>query len=94
MKEILDKLYYSELESGRLDPEQDPEYQLDAQEFEKCYDWLWDHLNHKKCDELYTSVMAMQTSSEKAAFHYGLRLGLRLALWAERSDPTTGPACL
>ncbi len=84
LEQILNEIYYIERESGRLAFSKDLECQHDEQEFNKCYDWLWEHLDHEKCDELYTSVMSMQTSSDKLAFRHGLRLGLRLALWAER----------
>ncbi len=82
MEQIIDRLYYIELESGRLDPQNDPECNCDAQAFDECYDWLWEHLDHKKCEELYSAVMALLDSSDKAAFRLGLRLGLGLALWA------------
>ncbi len=83
MKQILDELFYIERESGRLALSEDSEYQRDEQAFGECYDRLWELFDHKKSEELYTAVMAMLTSGSKAAFRHGLRLGLRLALWAE-----------
>ncbi len=89
MEEILDELYHIECESGRFSEEQDLEYVKEQDEF----DQYLDSVDKQTADKLTLSAYAMVDRGNQLAFRHSLRLGLRLALWAERSDPTTAPAC-
>ena len=70
MEVQLQELYFSEVDSGRLMYEDDPEYERRRQALRdpEARDLLWD------------AVLRFTDQSDLVSFAHGLRLGLRLAL--------------
>ena len=75
MEVQLQELYFSEVDSGRLMYEDDPEYERRRQALSSCLDRL-----EVIRDPLWDAVLRFTNQSDLVSFAHGLRLGLRLAL--------------
>ena len=74
MEVQLQELYFSEVDSGRLMYEDDPEYER------SCLDRLEVIRDPEARDLLWDAVLRFTNQSDLVSFAHGLRLGLRLAL--------------
>ena len=78
MEVQLQELYFSEVDSGRLMYEDDPEYERRRQALSSCLDRL--EVIPEARDLLWDAVLRFTDQSDLVSFAHGLRLGLRLAL--------------
>ncbi len=78
MEQFLTDLYMTESESGRFNEEKDSEYK----QYLDGFGQYLDSLDKPTADKLWLDVFAMVDRGNQLAFRHGLRLGLRLALWA------------
>ena len=80
MEVQLQELYFSEVHSGRLMYEDDPEYERRRQALSSCLDRLEVIRDPEARDLLWDAVLRFTDQSDLVSFAHGLRLGLRLAL--------------
>ena len=77
MEVQLQKLYFSEVDSGRLMYEDDPEYERRRQALSSCLERLEVIRDPEARDLLWDAVLRFTDQSDLVSFAHGLRLGLR-----------------
>lgn len=78
MNSYINELYKFELESGRLDFEDDPGYRDVLSRFSQQYQAVWQAGDHGQCEQLYSSCFDLAHFSSRAAFCRGMCLGIGL----------------
>ncbi|MBD9269902.1 MAG: hypothetical protein EGQ81_02245 [Akkermansia sp.] len=76
MEVQLQELYFSEVDSGRLMYEDDPEYERRRQALSSCLDRLEVIRDPEARDLLWDAVLRFTDQSDLVSFAHGLRLGL------------------
>lgn len=78
MERYIHELFQFELESGRLDFENDPDYRDALSQFDRQYELIWQAGDHKQCEQLYSFCFELAHFSAQAAFSHSMRLGMAL----------------
>ena len=81
MLNYINSLYELELESGRLDFESDLGYREALRCFSVQYEDIYLAGDPKLCEALFSSCFDLEYYVSRAAFSYGLRLGIALSRW-------------
>ena len=85
------ELYFSEIDSRRLDIDGEPEFAGYYHALSRLFDQLWEVLDHRTCNQLWQNIFLMSDRGNMIAFAHGLRLGLCTALWAAGDSPRGEP---
>lgn len=77
------ELYYSEMESRRLDIDADPDYAQAHRRFSEHLDRLQECIDYEDNEQLNEEVFRLLEQSDLLCFAHGIKLGMRLALWVQ-----------